>query len=219
MAKSQIEFPVKIDLEEKISDWAHDLRSPYNHVLGFTKMVLTGKSGPLTDLQKDDLTIAFRSSLRAVSLVNNLIEIARLQRGKNEINRTPIELQAFLDQVIAQWQKTNPGIEMPIAVFLTTQSPSAVLDKQQLTRILHGFFTYLAAYAEGTGGLTLEIGEETDKLVFTLHHTGIAKKGFDEILLEMSAFICKAYIELQGGKICQSELDENQARVQFELPK
>ena len=44
MTKSQIEFPTKVDLEEKISVWAHDLRSPFNHILGFTKMVLKGMS-------------------------------------------------------------------------------------------------------------------------------------------------------------------------------
>ena len=110
MTKSQIEFPTQIDMEEKVSEWAHDLRSPFNHVLGFTKMVLNGMSGPLTDQQKEDLTTAYHSALRAMSQVNNLIEIARLQRGEKDVNRTSQELQAFLDQTIAQWQKKNPGI-------------------------------------------------------------------------------------------------------------
>lgn len=219
MTKTQIEFPAQIDLEEKISTWAHDLRSPFNHILGFTKMVLNGMSGPLTDIQKEDLTIVFHSSLRAISLINNLIDISRLQRGEKEISRASIELQAFIDDVIARWQKTNPGIEMPIAILLTAQSPSAELDKQQLTLVLHGFFSYLAAHADGSGSLTLEISEETDALVFTLRHTGITKKGYDEIALEMFAFICNACIELQGGEIRQSDLDESEATVQFTFPK
>ncbi len=108
MTKTQIEFPAQVDLEEKLSAWAHDLRAPFNHILGFTKMVLNGKSGPLTDIQEEDLTIVFRSSLRAISLINNLIEISRLQRGEKEISRASIELQTFIDEVIARWQKTNP---------------------------------------------------------------------------------------------------------------
>jgi len=219
MVKSQIEFPSQVDLEEKISDWAHDLRSPFNHVIGFTKLMLKGQSGPLTDLQKEDLTTVYRSSLRAMTLVNNLIEIARLQRGEKDIKPAPLELQATLDQSIAQWQKNNPGLEMPIAMLLTAQSPSAALDKQPLEWVLHGFFSYLAAYSDGTGSLTLEVGEEPDALVFTLHQIGVTKKGFDEIALEMYAFICKAYIELQGGEICQSELDESEALIQFKIPK
>jgi signal transduction histidine kinase len=219
MTKSQIEFPTKVDLEEKISEWAHDLRSPFNHVLGFTKMVLNGQSGPLTDLQKEDLTIAYRSALRAMSQVNNLIEIARLQRGEKDVSRGSLELQTFLDQTVAQWQKNNPGIEMPIATLLVAQSPTVELDKQQTGWILNGFFSYLAAYSDGTGSLTMEISEEINALVFTLRQSGITKRGFDEMTMEMFAHICRAYIELQSGEIRQSELDETEATVQFTLPK
>ena len=219
MTKSQIEFPAQIDLEEKISDWAHDLRSPFNHVLGFTKLMLKGQSGPLTDMQKEDLTTVYRSSLRAMALINNLIEIARLQRSEKDIKPAPLELEPTIDQSIAEWQKNNPGVEMPIALLMVTQSPSAALDKKPFEWVLHGFFSYLTAYSDGTGSLTLEVREEANALVFTLRQTGIAKKGFDEITLEMFAFICKAYIELQGGQIRQNELDETEAVVQFTLPK
>lgn len=219
MTKTHIEFPERVDLEEKISAWAHDLRSPFNHVLGFTKMVLNGQSGPLSDMQKEDLTIAYRSGLRAMSQVNNLIEIARLQRGEKDVNRAPLELQPFLDQTIAQWQKNNPGVEMPIAILQAAVSPTVTLDKLQTGWILNGFFSYLAAYSDGTGSLTLEIGEERNALVFTLRQIGITKKGHDKITLEMFPVICKAYIELQDGEIRRSELDEGEALVQFSLKK
>jgi signal transduction histidine kinase len=219
MAKTQIEFPAQIDLEEKISAWAHDLRSPFNQVLGFTKLMLKGQSGPLTDMQKEDLTTVYNNSLRTLSLINNLIEIARLQRDEKDVNPSSLEFQTTLDQVIAQWQKDNSGLEIPIAVLNTVQSPTIELDKKPLEWVLTGFFSYMAAYSDGTGNLTLEVGEETDALIFTLRQVGITKKGFDEIALEMFAFICKEYIELQGGEICQSDLDETEATVQFTLPK
>jgi signal transduction histidine kinase len=219
MTKSQIEFPTQVDLEEKISVWAHDLRSPFNHVLGFTKMVLKGMSGPLTDQQQEDLTTAYRSALRAMSQVNNLIEIARLQRGEKVVNRASVELQAFIDQTIAQWQKNNPGLEMPIATILTPRSTTVDLDKQQTVWILSGFFSYLAAYSDGTGSLTLEVGEDDNALVFTLHQSGITKRGYDEMTMDMFAQICRLYIELQDGEIRQNNLDEDEAIIQFALPK
>jgi len=219
MTKSQIEFPSRIDLEEKISVWAHDLRSPFNHVLGFTKMVLKGMSGPITDQQEEDLYTAYHSALRAMSQVNNLIEIARLQRGEKDVNRTSLELKSFLNQAIAQWQKNNPTSEMPIAVLITADDHNVELDRTQTGWILSGFFSYLAAYSEGSGSLALEVGEQGNALIFTLRQSGITKKGFDEITLEMFAFICKAYIELQGGEIQKSELEEEKALVEFSLPK
>lgn len=219
MTQSQIEFPEQVDLEEKISQWAHDLRSPFNHVLGFTKMVLNGQSGPLTETQKEDLSIAYRSGQRAMTLVNNLIEIARLQRGEKDVNRAPVELQSFLDGAIAQWQKNNPGVEMPVALLVTTASPVVELDRVQIGWVLNGFFSYLAAYSDNTGGLSLEVSEEADMLVFTLRQTGITKKGHDKITKEMVEVICRAYIELQNGEIRKSDLGESEALIQFSIPK
>lgn len=219
MTKTQIEFPSRINLEEKISEWAHDLRSPFNQVVGFTKIILNGQSGPLTDLQKEDLTTVYRSALRAMSQVNNLIEIARLQRGEKDVSRAPLGLQAFLDQSIAQWQKANPGIEMPITTILTVSTPIVELDKQPMQWVLHGFFSYLAAFSDGTGSIAMEVADENDTLVFTLRQTGITKRGSDAMTMEMFAHICHTYIELQGGETRQSEADETEALIQFTIPK
>ena len=218
MTKTQIDFPTQVDLEEKISEWAHDLRSPFNQMIGFTKIMLNGQSGPLTDLQKEDLTTVYRSSLRAMSQVNNLIEIARLQRKEKDVSRNTIELQTFLDQSIEKWHKDNPGIEIPIATILLVSSPTAELDKQNLQWVLHGFLSYLAAYSNGTGSITMEVADEYGSLVFTLRQTGITKQGFDEMTLAMFAHICRAYIELQGGGIRQGEVDETEALIQFTIP-
>ena len=64
-----------------------------------------------------------------------------------------------------------------------------------------------------------KVTEDGGNFVFTLRQTGIAKKGHDEMTLEMFAFICNAYIDLQGGEIRQSDLDESEATVQFAIPK
>lgn len=213
-----LEFPSRVDLQQKVSAWAHDLRSPFNHVIGFSKLVLNGQSGPLTDVQKEDLTIVYHSALRAMALVNNLIEIARLQRGEKQPSRAPLDLSALLDDIIGQWRKNNPSIEMPIAVFMPEPLPLLALDKQQMGWILGGFFSYLAAYADGTGHLTVQVAREHDSLLFALRLSGMTRNGHDEIMQEMCALIGRAYVELQGGEIRLGKADEQQAVIQFALP-
>ncbi|GAB4505016.1 MAG: hypothetical protein Fur0043_20110 [Anaerolineales bacterium] len=215
---SQFDFPSQVDLQQKVSAWAHDLRSPFNHILGFSKLVLNGQSGPVTDDQKKDLTIVYHSALRALSLVNNLIEIARLQRGEKQPSRAPLDLSVWLDEAVAHWRKNNPDLELPIAVLMSKPIPPVPLDKQQMGWILGGFFSYLAAYAGGTGHLTVEVSLEQDSLLFDLRLVSITKTGHDYIMQEMFAPICRAYVELQGGEIRLGEADEEQARIQFILP-
>ncbi len=215
---TQLDFPSQVDLQQQISAWTHDLRSPFNHVIGFSKLVLNGQSGPVTDEQKKDLTIVYHSALRTLSLVNNLIEIARLQRGEKQASRAPVDLSALLDGIIDQWRNNNPGIEMPIAVLLPESVPPAALDKQQMGWILGGFFSYLAAYAAGTGHLSLEVSKEQESLLFDLRLGSITKIGHDKIMKEMFGLICRAYVELQGGEIRHGEADEEQVTIQFTIP-
>ena len=218
MTKKEIEFPSHVNLEERISIWAHDLRSPFNHMLGFTKIVMNGQSGPLTDLQKEDLKTVYHSSLRAMALVNNLIEIARLQQGLKEINLENITLQSFLDRSLDQWKKFNPDKEIPIATVLSTQNGTVAIDRNHTQSILNGFISYLATFGDGTGKLTIDVSEENQCLVFRLHLTDIVSRGNDEMSMEMHGLICKAYIDLLHGEISRGEMDDKEALISFSIP-
>ena len=218
MAKKKIEFPSHIDLEEKISTWAHDLRSPFNHMLGFTKIVLNGQSGPLSDLQVEDLKTVYHSSLRAMSLVNNLIEIARLQQGLKEINQESVNLDSFLEKALAQWKKYNPDKQPPITTLLAPQNGLVTIDRTHTQSLLNGFISYLTSYADGTGNLMIEISEKSQFLTFKLHLTDIIKRGNDEMSLEMYGAICKAYVDLLQGEIQKSEAEGSEATIHFTVP-
>jgi two-component system, cell cycle sensor histidine kinase PleC len=218
MANKEIRFPSRVNLEEKISAWAHDLRSPFNHVLGFTKIVLNGQSGPLSDLQKEDLKTVYHSSLRAMALVNNLIEIARLQQGLKEINNESVNLQSFLDKSLAHWKKYNPDWQIPIATMISTQNGKISLDKSHTQSILNSLLSYLATYTDGTGSILLEIAEDDLSLILKLHLTEITKMGSDEMSLEMYGAICKAYVDLLQGEICTDTVDKNETIVTITFP-
>ncbi len=82
MPKTAFALPTDLDLVEFISKEAHDLKSPFNRILGFTKMLLKGMSGPLTDMQKDDLTVVYENSAQAMTAMSDLVDMARLSRGK-----------------------------------------------------------------------------------------------------------------------------------------
>lgn len=219
MTKTKLVFSSQLDLNEKISAWAHELRSPFNQVIGFTKIILNEQSGPLTDLQKDDLTTIYHNSLRALMFVNSLIEIARLQKGEKVVSTSNVDIRPYLDNCIDRWHKNNPEKGIPIALILSTNIPSSKLDQQKLQWVLNAFFSYMAAYSDGTGHLTLEVAEERQALIFTLQLINITKRGVDEISKEMFSFIGKAYIDLMGGEIRQGTADDSEVAIQFVIPR
>src|SRR6185436_17692256 len=65
----------RFDLNDFL-DWAsHDLKTPLNAVIGFTKVVIKGIDGPINETQNTDLTTAFTSGQRMLALISQLVEI------------------------------------------------------------------------------------------------------------------------------------------------
>lgn len=219
MTKTKFEFLTDIDMAEFISKRAHDLRSPYNHVIGFTKMVLNGQSGPLTDLQKEDLSTAYKSSMRTLWLMNNLIDIARLSRNEKALTLAEVDVNQMLDQVIAQWKKFNPDKGNLIASMVMTSSPMLKVDELQTRQILTGYISYMVEYMQPGAGVTITVEDESDWWLMTIEATGNAKDHFSEVDLEMTGYISGKFLELAGGEVRDSGLDEGRAYVKFGLPK
>ena len=104
---NQFDFPEDLDLAAFISEEAHDLKSPFNRILGFTKMMLKGMSGPITDMQKDDLTVVYENSVQAMAAMSNLVDMSRLSRGEKAFSAVEANLGNLLAQTAAYWKQNK----------------------------------------------------------------------------------------------------------------
>lgn len=219
MTKTTFEFLTDIDLAEFISRHAHDLRSPYNHIVGFTKMVLNEKSGTLNDMQKEDLSISFKSSMRALWMMNNLIDMARLSREERTLNPAELEINQLLDQTIAHWKKFNYGDNSTLASIVLTNHPKIKADEAQIKQVISSFITYVKDYMEPDPSLTISVEDDDAGWLFTVEATGINMDLHSVLELEMAGYVCQKYLKLAGGKIRMGEAGDGKATVKFVMPK
>ena len=94
-------------------DWAsHDLKTPLNAVIGFTKVVIKGIDGPINETQNTDLTTAFNSGQRMLALISQLVEIARINNGHMKLAREERNLTDFVasqrDAANTPWKASRP---------------------------------------------------------------------------------------------------------------
>jgi PAS domain S-box-containing protein len=82
-----------------ISTVSHELRTPLTSIKGYVDLVLAGDVGPLTSEQKEFLTIASQNTTRLTELINDLLEIERLESGKIEFEFAELDLAEVLDNV------------------------------------------------------------------------------------------------------------------------
>jgi signal transduction histidine kinase len=132
----------QIDLDAFISWAAHDLKSPLNAMIGFTKVVLKGIDGPVNEIQATDLTTAHANGLRMLALTNNLIDMARLNNGDLKIEILTGDLFQTLNDAANRWKSQNATKELQTEINIG--NPVLAFDPARLRQIINGLLTYAA---------------------------------------------------------------------------
>jgi signal transduction histidine kinase len=219
MTNIPLELPTHLDLEKFISDQTHDLRSPFNQIVGFSKMLLTTSSADYPpELQKEDLGTVYRSSQRALLLMNGLIDIALLNRHAKEAEPVELDIKTVLEQSLAYWKKTNPASTVQPEYQIQTAATKLLADDLLLRQILSGFMLYVAQYADPYAKVTLTLEDEPGWFVWMVASAGTKARPLSQLDLEMQGYIGRALVELQRGEIRRAEETDDGAFIQFALP-
>lgn len=216
MTQNNLDLPEELDLAEFVAREAHDLKSPFNRILGFTRLLQKGLSGPLTELQQDDLATIYDNGSQALTAINNLVEMARLARGEKTFSPAETNLSSLLEETVAVWKQQNPA---EVDLSLPPEALHLTLDKSLLRQgLLHWFF-YLAEYHTPPARLTVNLRASESGAQITLQSTGAKNPAAAKMLQTMNAYIGRAILKLHGGQVLQATGDEQGAVIQFSLPR
>lgn len=220
MTNIPLELPAHLDLEQFISEQAHDLRSPFNQIVGFSRILMNGASAAYPEeMQKEDAATVYRSGQRALSLMNGLIDIARLERREKEASLEEIEFTSLLSQSLAYWKKFNPGSKLQIEVQVLTVAMHFTVDESLVRQTLFSFIQYVAQYVDPQGHVTLVVEEEPGAFIFKIASSGKKTAPLSQLDLQMQGYTGRALVELQQGEIRLVEETDTGAAIHFGLPR
>jgi signal transduction histidine kinase len=197
-------------------DWAsHDLKTPLNAVIGFTKVVIKGIDGPINETQNTDLTTAFNSGQRMLSLVSQLVEIARLNIGQVSLAHEPRNLADFLIECTERWKNLNSS--KPLTTDLQIASPAFNVDVLHLRQIINHSLT-LAAIRITEGTITFSAREDEAGLHVSIQSQG--QKSADKMEMDsaMLGFITASLVGLHGGRMEEPLETEDGLLLRFSIP-
>jgi len=207
----------RIDMDEFISWAAHDLKSPLNAIIGFTKVVLKGIDGPVTELQVTDLTAAHMSGQRMLALTSNLIDMARLNNGDIRIEMNTASLAQVLSDATSRWKTQNPGKEL--ITIETIKTPETRLDSARMRQVVSGLLTYAGNHVAESGQVSLRAQEDEKSFIIEIESAGEKARDKFEMDLAMLGFICRGLIKLHGGNLELGEDTGSGFALRFTLPK
>ena len=117
-----------------LASMSHELRTPLNAIIGFTGTLLMKLPGPLTGDQEQQLSTVQTSAKHLLSLINDLLDLAKIESGKVEIKYEPIVCQSVVEEVAAALKPLaeNKGLDFKVKTpkgFVRVESDRRILSQ------------------------------------------------------------------------------------------
>jgi signal transduction histidine kinase len=220
-----------------ISAVSHELRTPLTSIKGYASILMTGKLGDVLPAQKERLEKIDKHSNSLVHLINNLLDIARIESGKVQMEMKDISIKEMLDSIIdiITPQVKEKNISLKINSKIKFDRIKA--DQGQMERVFLNLLSNAVKFTPENGKVSISIEEKDNDTQFSIEDTGIGippqdiQKVFQEFFRADNALdqkikgsglglsLVKKIIDAHKGKIWFDSALGKGTRFTFTLPK
>lgn len=136
---------------EFLANMSHELRTPLNHIIGFTELVVDKNFGELNEIQEEYLGDVLTSSRHLLSLINDTLDLSKVEAGKMDLNKTIINLKLLLEnsRLMIKKKTMRHGIDISLAVNSIPTSITA--DERKLKQILYNLLSNAVKFTPDGG--------------------------------------------------------------------
>ena len=163
----------RVRLERAKSDFvataSHELRSPLTSIKGFVELL---GSTDVTSRQRGFIDIILLSTNRLVDLVNDLLDVARVEAGQLEIQRRPIAVAEAVREVAALMQPRFDDRDQVLEVEIAPALPVALADPARVRQIVTNLLTNAHLYTDDGGRITVSVGAADDLVLLAVADEG-----------------------------------------------
>jgi signal transduction histidine kinase len=158
---------------EFLSTMSHELRTPLNAIRGFTGILLEGMGGEIDDEARHMLARVDANSVRLLNLINDVLDIAKIEAGRMELVSEPLNPY----ELVRQWQSQMSVLAeqkgIGFEVNTDPQLPETVIgDGQRITQVATNLLSNAFKFTK-EGKVTLSVRSEADNWVISVKDTGI----------------------------------------------
>jgi PAS domain S-box-containing protein len=154
-----------------VSRVSHELRSPLTNVLGYLELIRTGEAGPLTGEQRQMLDVVNRNARRLLTLIEDLLLLARIEGGAAPLAREPVRIDALVrgvtDSFAAAFRQGQLTSSADIEPGLQIEG-----DPRQLTRVVTSLLSNAVKFTPPGGRVGVSCRRQKDEVVIEVDDTG-----------------------------------------------
>lgn len=147
---------------------AHELRTPLTLIKGPVQKILNSKS--LAPDQEEDLSIVFNNTKRLVKLVNEILDLSKLEEGEMLLNKNPVNVNDFMSQIISIFQSRSQQSQINIE-WMPIDKPFLNIDQDKVSKIVVNLISNAIRFSE-PGSSVIVKAEFDDEIKISVSDSG-----------------------------------------------
>ncbi len=222
--------------DDLLSLASHQLRTPATIVKQHIGLLLQNYGGKITKHQREILDTAYTGNQRQLEIINQFLEVARLDSGRIKLRKKRVNVNKLLDDLIKLQQKLVAKRGQKILVKLPKKAPIVMADPQYLPMALENLLSNASKYTPSRGRITLQVRKSSNELLIAISDNGIGIPAdeldsiFDKFTRldndftadgdgsGIGLYLTKQIIELHGGNIDVESTPGNGSKFTVHLP-
>ena len=203
---------------EFLANMSHELRTPLNSILGFSQLLLEGDGGALTRDQRQDVETIMQNGQHLLALINDLLDISKLEAGKAQLHRGEVEVEALVEECVENVSSLAKTKKLELTFSVDQNVGRAFADAPKLKQILLNLLGNAIKFTE-SGSVRVTAERQGADLRVSVRDSGIGVPPEDiERIFEsfqqgksgmtgkyqgtgLGLAICRQLVEMHGGRI------------------
>jgi len=205
---------------EFLANMSHELRTPLNAITGLSEVLIDGVPGDINETQRDYLSDILECSRHLLQLINDVLDLAKVEAGKVTFNPEAFDLDRGIRQTVQVLASMAAMKQIQISIEIDSDGLYAFLDPARFKQVLFNYLSNAIKFTPNCGRITVRLIAETERW-FRLEvqdtGIGISKEDHDRLFHEflqldagaakhfqgtgLGLVLTKRIVEAQGGRV------------------
>ena len=129
----------------------HETKSPLTSIIGYADVLIRGTFGSLTQEQLNPLNVIKRQSERILNMVNNLMDIARLESGLTKIEKKPTSITQTINHIVEEMKPELDAKQLELVQELDLDLPLVQLDEEKISEVIINLISNAEKFSKPKG--------------------------------------------------------------------
>ncbi len=186
---------------EFLANMSHELRTPLNAIIGFSELLHDGRAGAVSAKQRDYVGDVLSSARHLLQLINDVLDLSKVESGKMEYFPEPIEPQRLVSEVCDVLRTLTARKRITLLTEIDPQLTGLVLDPAKLKQVLFNYLSNALKFTPEEGRVTIRMRPvDREDVLLEVEDTGIGIRANDlpRLFVEFQQLDASASKKYQG---------------------